>query len=331
MSDTQDRLALIARAGKRLLASKEYETPRYTDTPAPAQRSDASREMAQDSAALRANKKPDSPLPNLKQMEPPAAGDPVKLAFSQLRREGILTPDNMRSNLGFEYRTIKRKLLANVRAAQDKRRRNNLLMVTSPRPAEGKTFTAISLAIALATERDVGVLLVDADVLRPKLTTMFEPSNGMGLVDVLSGRCSNPMAVIRCCSDLPNLHVIFSGTHDEKAPELIAGRRIADICDAMSERFSTGIVILDTAPVLALPETMNLAASMHHIVMVVASGQTTRSELQAALENVAACPNINLILNKAPAWNTIAGDAHYYLPSPQGVGASDGDDSSMRR
>lgn len=331
MSDTQDRLGLIARAGKRLLASKEYEPPRYTDTPAVAQQTEASRQMAPDSAGRRANARPESRFPGAKQMEPPAAGDPVKLAFSQLRREGILTPDNMRSNLGFEYRTIKRKLLASVRAAQDNRRRNNLLMVTSPRPAEGKTFTAVSLAIALATERDVGVLLVDADVLRPKLTTMFEPSNGMGLIDVLSGRCSDLTAVIHCCTDLPNLNVMFSGAHDEKAPELITGRRIADICDAMSERFSPGIVILDTAPVLALPETMNLAASMHHIVMVVASGQTTRSQLQAALENVAACPSINLILNKAPAWNTIAGDAHYYLPSNHGAGPSDGDDSSMRR
>ncbi len=115
MSDPQDRLGLIARAGKRLLASNEHDKSRSTDDLSAAEKSDSSRVMApQDSAVRRAHVMPDAALPDSKQTAPPAGGYPVKLAFSQLRREGILTPDSMRSNLGFEYRDIKRKLLASV-------------------------------------------------------------------------------------------------------------------------------------------------------------------------------------------------------------------------
>jgi protein-tyrosine kinase len=312
MSDQQDRLALIARAGKRLRDSGgelEKREPVLADRP-------SLRERDQDNGQVVLR----SPLTNgeiseVKQSSPetgPAAPFPVRLAFPRLRREGMLTPDNMTSGIGFEFRSIKRKLLSSVRSAQKQGHPGNLVVVTSPRPGDGKTFTSINLAVGLATERDVNVLLVDADIVRQKLTALFEPSKGLGLMDVIKDQRTDIAAVTHRCTDLPNLSVVFSGPHDDRTPELLASRRMGEICDEISRRYGDGIVIFDTPPVLASPETVSIAAFAHQIVMVVASGQTRRSQLQQALDDVAVCPNLSLLLNKAPEWNSVQGDTYYY-------------------
>ena len=239
----------------------------------------------------------------------PAGPSTVKLNFSELRRSRILTPDNLRSNLGFEYRAIKRKLLHNIRSENTP---TNLVMVTSARPSEGKTFTSINLAISLATERDLRVLLIDADVVRPKVSTFFEPPCREGLTDLLKGKCGDIADISHRCSDLPNFEVVFAGDADDHSPELLGSRRMSEICKQISEQYRGGVVVIDTPPVLASAETANLAAFMQQIIMVVASGQTTRTQLQAALEHVSVCRSISLLLNKAPDWSRMQGDTYYY-------------------
>jgi receptor protein-tyrosine kinase len=214
--------------------------------------------------------------------------------------------------LGFEYNSMKRKLLGNQNTAHQQGRISNLVMITSPKPADGKTFSTVNLAISMAAQRDTRILVVDGDVVRRKLTSVFEPSEGMGLSDLLRGQCSDIGAITHSCADLPNLDIVFAGAHDEHVAELLGSRKMAEVCEDISRRYADGIVLIDTPPVLASPETVSLAGFMHQIVMVVASGQTTRSQLQAALENIAICPNISLLLNKAPEWARIEGDSYYY-------------------
>jgi protein-tyrosine kinase len=332
MSEQEDRLGLIARAGKRL-RTPTGEAPAGSPgadpilNPAPGlDRSVRSAEVL--TGTVQPDSKPgDRTAPVLQ------GAVPVRLNFSRLRREGMLTPDNMRSNLGFEYNAMKRKLLGNQNTAHQQGRINNLVMITSPKPADGKTFSAVNLAISLAAQRDTRILVVDGDVVRRKLTAMFEPSDGVGLIDLLRGTCSDIGAIIHSCADLPNLDVVFAGARDEHVAELVGSRRMAEICEDISRRYADGIVLIDTPPVLASPETVSLAGFMHQIVMVVASGQTTRSQLQASLENVAICPNISFLLNKAPEWARIEGDSYYYY-SYYDQARSDGDrraDSALRQ
>jgi receptor protein-tyrosine kinase len=132
------------------------------------------------------------------------------------------------------------------------------------------------------------------------------------LTDLLTGKCTDIAEATHRCTDLPNLSVVFAGKYEDHAPELVASRRMGEICAEISRRYSDGLVILDTPPVLASPETVSLAAFVHQIVMVVASGRTKRDQLQTALENVSACPNLNILLNQAPEWNKFDGDTYYY-------------------
>lgn len=303
MADHVDGLGLIARAGKRLQKPEGNRAALATSpervNASPASASEAS--LAAPNGSLGRQERALEVLPGV--------STPVKLNFSELRHSRILTPDNLRSNLGFEFRGIKRKLLSGI---HDENAPTNLVMVTSARPGEGKTFTSINLAVSLATERDLRVLLIDADVVRPRVSTFFEPPCREGLTDLLKGKCGDIASVSHRCTDLPNLGVVFAGDADDHSPELLGSRRMSEICKQISEQYRGGIVVVDTPPVLASAETASLAAFMHQIIMIVASGQTTRTQLQVALEHVSVCRNISLLLNKAPEWNRVQADTYYY-------------------
>ena len=236
----------------------------------------------------------------------------VRLKLGELRRRGMITPDNLKSKLSFEFRAIKRKLLATARDQKTQALTKNLIMVTSALPGEGKTFTSINLALALAAERDLQILLIDGDVIHPSLGTLFDPTPAKGLTDLLNGNCNKVDEVMHACSDLPNLSVIFSGARDERAPELISSRRMADICLEVSTKYNNQIVIFDTPPILASSETANLAMHVHQTIMVVSAGQANRSQLQTALENISTCQNIGMVFNKAPNWYKADGESYYY-------------------
>ena len=224
----------------------------------------------------------------------------------------MITPDNLKSKLSFEFRAIKRKLLANARDQKTLALTKNLIMVTSALPNEGKTFTSINLAVALATERDLNVLLIDGDVIHSSLGALFEPTGATGLTDFLNGNCKNVSDVMHVCSDLPNMSVIFSGARDERAPELMSSRRMVDLCTEISTKYNNRIVIFDTPPVLASSETANLAMHVHQTIMVVSAGQANRGQLETTLENISSCMNVSLVFNKAPRWYKSDSDESYY-------------------
>ena len=249
------------------------------------------------------------------------SGEPAKVArvrFNDLRRHGMITPDNLRSNIAFEFRAIKRRLLANARDAQTGLMTRNLVMITSALPSEGKTFTAANLALGLASERDIHVLLIDGDVIHPSLSKFFDLPSNEGLTDLLNGQCKSIGDVIRQCPDIPNLSFISSGARDERAPELISSRRTSDVFAEMSARYPDRIVIIDTPPVLASAETANLAMHMHQVVMVVAAAGASRNQVQTALDNVSSCPNVSLVFNKASKWNKSIGYDYYYYGRGEG-------------
>ena len=227
----------------------------------------------------------------------------VHLDFRVLRQNGMITPDNMGSAISHEFRGVKRRVLQRARDPQTRAAINNLIMVTSSLPGEGKTFTSLNLAISLAAERGLQVLLIDADVVRPSIGNVFKSLPGDGLTDLLSGKARRVSDVMCRCAEVPNLSVMFSGSIQIDAPELISSGKMAELCTELSTRYSDRIVIIDTPPVLASPEPAILASYVHQLLMVVAADQTSRHQLRKSLEGVAACKNISLLFNMAPKWN----------------------------
>lgn len=237
---------------------------------------------------------------------------PIGLNFAELRRAGMVRPDNKTSGIGNEFRAIKRRVIANGRDAETGVLKNNLVMVTSSLPKEGKTFTSVNLALSLAMERDTRVLLVDCDMLRPGIGRFFTKGRGEGLAEVLKGAFTSIDDVTYRCKDLPNLDLVFAGTPEAESPELVSSRRMSELLLALAASDSERIIIVDTPPVLASTEAATLAPQVHQVIMVVAALQSDRFQLEKSLETVAACPSISLLFNKAPRWRQLAPDNYYY-------------------
>lgn len=247
----------------------------------------------------------------------PTTGKQIKLDFRALRQSGMITPDNMASTLSNEFRGIKRRLLQKVRAPNTRATVNNLIMVSSSLPAEGKTFSSVNLALSLAAERGLNVLLIDADVIRPSVGKVFVTPPREGLTDLLTGGVKQVSDVLYRCTDVPNLSVIFAGAPASDSPELISSGRMAELCRDLSASYTDRVVIIDTPPVLASPEPAILASYVHQLVMVVAADQTDKHQLRIALEAVSACQNVSLLFNKAPMWNEVEYAGYYgYASSP---------------
>lgn len=318
MSEDTGRLNLIQRAVKRASVPASAGTaaaPHFEPESAAANQA-LRREIVSPAAATL-----EIPRPAERAQVRAETAEPSNVArirFNDLRRQGMITPDSLRSNIAFEFRAIKRRLLANARDPHTGLMARNLVMITSALPSEGKTFTAANLALGLASERDIHVLLIDGDVIHPSLSKLFELPSDEGLTDLLNGRCNSIAEVLRQCPDISNLSFISAGGRDERAPELISSRRTADLFAEMSARYPDRIVIIDTPPVLASAETANLAAHMHQTVMVVAAGGASRNQVQSALDNVASCPNVSLVFNKAPKWNKSLGYDYYYYGRGEG-------------
>lgn len=265
-------------------------------------------------AAVHAPVSPASRGPEQPAAPPP--GKTVRLDFRALRQNGLITPDNMTSAISNEFRGIKRRLLQKVRDPQTRAAVSNLIMVTSSLPGEGKTFSSINLALSLAAERGLQVLLIDADVIRPSVGNMFVAPPSEGLTDLLTGKVSRVSDVLHRCSDVPNLAVIFAGNPSVNTPELISSGKMANLCKELSARYPDRVIVLDTPPVLASAEPAILASYVHHLVMVVAADQTDRHQLRKSLEAVASCQSVSLLFNKAPSWNEQEYVAYYGYANP---------------
>jgi len=148
----------------------------------------------------------------------------VEIDLARLADMGYLTPDAPRTQLADEYRVIKRPLLTNaLRKSSTSVERGNLILITSAMPGEGKTFTAINLALSMAVELDCTVLLVDADVARPAMLDRLGLPSTKGLLDVLTDpRLDLSDVLLR--TNVERLSILPAGTHHPRATELLATR-----------------------------------------------------------------------------------------------------------
>lgn len=215
-----------------------------------------------------------------------------------LERVGYLPSDHEGdSQLKDELRRIKRPLLANVNGKNAKAPAHaERIVVTSAGPGEGKTFTALNLAMSLAREPDHEVLLVDGDIPKSSLTRAFGLEERPGLMDVLEDENSSPASVV-VRTDIPNLLVVPAGKRHPLTAELFGSQRMQDVLDAYGGRGRRRILLFDSSPLLATSESPVLASYMGQVVVVVAASQTRQQALDAALECMHDSQYVGLILN----------------------------------
>src|SRR5579871_2069484 len=235
----------------------------------------------------------------------PAApgGGELILDRGQLASYGVAVPSAERSRTAEEFRLVKRNLMTAWTMADrtGEGRFNRIVMVTSARPGEGKTFVALNLALSFSSEREVKALLVDADThvgaRHSAIKAMLGERARSGLVDVLAGSVSLDEALIR--TNIENLLLLPAGQGGPHVPELFSSSRMSVLVSELTRRFPDRFVVLDTPPCMVSSDAATMAPLVGQIVFVVEAYRTQQDEVEAGLSMLSACPRISLLLNKS--------------------------------
>jgi receptor protein-tyrosine kinase len=222
----------------------------------------------------------------------------VKIDTARLAARNILTPETKRNRTVEEFRLIKRMVLS--RRWGEGGAPGNTIVVTSALPSEGKTTMAINLAMSIAAEEDLRVLLVDADFIKPDALRQLGITASKGLIDVLQNP-SVDISEVMLRTNIEKLSLIPSGQLHERCTELLASARMDEIIAELASRYQDRILIFDSPPLLVTTEAVALASHMGQIVFVIQAGRTKRESVTNALEMIGEGPQLGLVLNRTTA------------------------------
>ena len=222
-----------------------------------------------------------------------------QIDFERLSKNGHISLDGERKQINEEYREIKRKLLANAFGSLAKTLRNpNIIMVTSSRPSEGKTFTATNLAMSIASEQDKTVLLIDADVLKPNVLNTLGLERRKGLMEYLTGDVDDISDVLYS-TNIDKLKIIPAGKSHHLSTELLASQKMHDTVDEFANRYPDRVVIFDTPPLIGINESAILANFAGQAVVVVEEGKAKISDIKMSVERLNPDMAIGFVVNKS--------------------------------
>ena len=218
----------------------------------------------------------------------------------KLSKQGFLCSKNGNSQLSEEYRMIKRPLINNIsNEKSNKISKANLILVTSSQPGEGKTFTAINLALSIAREQDKKVLLIDADVAKPSISKVLGIDNkGLGLIDYLDSEELN-FSQILLKTDIGGLSIVPAGERHSFSTELLASKAMSVLTEELHSRYADRIVIFDSPPLLASTQAEVLAGLVGQVLFVVEAEKTIQSMVSDSIEKLKVCDVVLGVLNKA--------------------------------
>ena len=185
----------------------------------------------------------------------------------------------------------------------------NLIMLTSSYSGEGKTFSAINLAISMAMERDKHVLLIDADINKPSHHEVFDFDADYGLTDLLLGKVKD-MSRVLYKTNIPSLTLMPSGTKTSHATELLASEAMEKFIKEISSFYKDRLIIFDAPPLLLPTEASVLASHMGQVIIVVQAEKTRRQEVKRSL-SMLSNKIVLLLLNQARE-KTQIGNYGYY-------------------
>jgi len=232
----------------------------------------------------------------LSQAGPPPKGGGVELAMWQ-RRPSVIA-ESFRA-------TLVSILFSGTNSTHPK-----VMVITSSNPSEGKSTVVSNLGIAIA-EVNQKTLLIDADLRKPRLHDIFNLKNDSGLSDLL--RSQDPVSVLKDGliqeTGIPNLFVLTSGSKTNAATSLLYSNRMPEILTNLRAEFET--ILIDTPPMLQIPDARVLGRMVDRVILVVRAGKTTRDAATAARQRFFedGTPMLGTILNY---WNPKRSPNGYY-------------------
>lgn len=249
-----------------------------------------------------------------------AEGGRVELNFPALRADGRLVAEGLAKQTEDEFRRVKWPLLNAILGREGVApAKNNIVLVTSAIPGEGKTFSALNLALSIAREPDLQVLLVDGDVAQPALSTSLGLAARPGLTDLIAdaGRSGRDFV---CTTSVDRLWVLPAGSRRDNSPELLSSDRMQRVMDDLAGRLSPGVVIFDSPPILATNEAQVLSRYAGQVLMVVRADFTEQRVVKEALGLLDKSRPVSALLNRVEPSLVSRYFSHYYYGYGQGSG-----------
>lgn len=227
----------------------------------------------------------------------PEPGPVVRLAT--LRQAGLAAaPNDARSRVSEEIKVVQHHISRAIRAAEPRSERDRIVLVTSARPGEGKTFTALNIAASFAAADAMPAVLVDADGKQGSISDLLGIGGAFGL-RALAADPALPVDGALVPTAIDRLLVLPYGAAPTRGPERPSGTAIVAAIRRLSTALPQHAIILDAPPCLSTSDPSALAAVAGQVVMVVEAERTQKHEVEAALDMVEACPLLQLLLNKA--------------------------------
>ena len=222
----------------------------------------------------------------------------------------LLISKDSRSSTAEAYRQLRTSILLSTAGHAPKS-----LLITSSLPAEGKTTTAVNTAISLA-QTGAKVLVVDADMRRPRVHTFFDISNAEGLSTILSSQLDEKEILNMVQKDEDSkLHLLPSGPVPPNPAELIGSEPMKQLLNLLEENFTH--VVVDSPPIASFTDGVLMASLVDGVIMVVHSGKSSRHVVRRStqfLHDIGA-KVFGVVLNNVDMRST---DNYYYYQSYYG-------------
>jgi protein-tyrosine kinase len=245
-----------------------------------------------------------------------AVPDPARLPpldMASLEQAGLVVGHKVRTRISEEFRITVGHILRSMHSNYSPGRgAPNVIMITSARPGEGKSFSSLNLAGSIAQHTQREVLLVDVDAKQHSITSELGLSDRAGLLDLSANNALRiEDVVIRTA--IPHLSVIAVGSGHSVGMDASPTRPVTALVERIARRFPNSVILLDAPPCLSTSDPSTLAPFVGQIVMVVEAERTQRNEVVAALDLVKACPSVTLMLNKIRLTTSYTFGAYHYF------------------
>lgn len=243
------------------------------------------------------------------------AAPPRMVDLATLERTGLVVGRKARTRISEEFRIAVGHVLRTLHTSYNSGQgAANLVLVTSSRPGEGKSFTALNLAGCIAQQDQRDVILVDIDAKQRPLTYDLGLGDAPGLLDLVREQTLRIEDVI-VPTAIPSLSILPIGSRINNNAEMTLSRPITAVVERIARRFANRVIILDAPPCLSASDPSALAPIVGQALMVVEAERTQRNELEAALELIRVCPTITLLLNKIRLTTSYTFGAYHYFGS----------------
>jgi len=234
----------------------------------------------------------------------------VELDIDYLSSMGFLVPNSANTIMNEEYRQIKRPLIRNIQGKSAHPIDNaNIIQVTSSLSGEGKTFTAINLALAFAMELDYNVLLVDADTIKSSITRTLLNETFIGLTDYLSGEVDD-VSDVMLATNIEKLRILPAGSRHLLSTELLNSQYMGKLIEEFSHRYANRVVIFDSPPLLQTNDARILSHRVGQLVFVVEQNKTPQAVVKSAVELLDPDMVVGVVMNKTRS--TVQGGYYGY-------------------